>query len=160
LYGSTYSTCPPSDRWWELRAERIDIDNDEGQGIARNATLRVGKVPVLYVPIFAFPTDNRRRTGLLYPSISYSSRNGFDWRQPIYLNLAPHYDMTLEPRLITRRGLMLGTEFRYRTTGGSGILDLEVFPSDRLARDGRQEEIADGIDQDNWRKDNRGLFRF
>ncbi len=160
LYGSTYSTCTPSDRWWELRAERIDIDNDKGQGIARNATLRVGKVPVLYVPIFAFPTDSRRKTGLLYPSISYSSRNGFDWRQPIYLNLAPHYDMTLEPRLMTRRGFMLGTEFRYRTDGGRGVFDVELFPSDQLARDGRQDEIEDGIDADNWRKEDRGLFRF
>lgn len=160
LYGSTYSTCPPDDRWWELRAERIDIDNDEGQGIARNATLRLGKVPVLYVPLFAFPTDNRRRTGLLYPSISYSSRNGFDWRQPIYLNLAPHYDMTLEPRLMTRRGLMLGTEFRYRTQGGSGVFDVELFPSDRLARDGRQDEIDQGILPENRRKDDRGMLRF
>src|SRR5690606_34532262 len=119
-----------------------------------------GKVPVLYVPVFAFPTDNRRRTGLLYPSISYSSRNGFDWRQPIYLNLAPHYDMTLEPRLMTNRGLMLGTEFRYRTNGGRGVLDLELFPSDRLSRDGRQDEIDSNIHPDNWREDDRGLFRF
>ena len=160
LYGSTYSTCSPDDRWWELRAERIDIDNEEGQGIARNATLRLGKVPVLYVPIFAFPTDNRRKTGLLYPSISYSSRNGFDWRQPIYLNLAPHYDMTLEPRLMSSRGLLLGTEFRYRTDGGRGILDVELLPSDRLARDGRAEEDADGIPPENRRKDNRGMIRF
>ena len=160
LYGSTYSTCPPDNRWWELRAERIDIDNDEGQGVARNATLRLGKVPVLYVPIFAFPTDNRRRTGLLYPKISYSSRNGFDWSQPIYFNLAPHYDMTLEPRLMTRRGFLLDTEFRYRTNGGRGLFDIEVLPSDQLARDGRQEEIDEDIPEENRRKDNRGIARF
>lgn len=160
LYGSTYSTCPPDDRWWELRAGRIDIDNERGQGVARNATLRIGDVPILYVPAFPFPTDNRRRTGLLYPSISYSSRNGFDWRQPIYLNLAPHYDMTLEPRLMSHRGVMLGTEFRYRTDGGGGVFDIELFPSDELARDGRQEEIDLGIRPENRRKDDRGMFRF
>ncbi|MBB1473874.1 MULTISPECIES: LPS assembly protein LptD [unclassified Luteimonas] len=160
LYGSTYSTCPPDDRWWELRAGRIDIDNERGQGIARNATLRVGKVPVLYVPIFAFPTDNRRHTGLLYPAISYSSRNGFDWRQPIYLNLAPNYDMTLEPRLMTNRGLQLGTEFRYLVNGGGGVLELDVLPSDNLARDGRADEIASPYPAENYRKEDRGMFRF
>jgi LPS-assembly protein len=160
LYGSTYSTCPPSERWWELRAGRIDIDSDEGMGVARNATLRVGKVPILYVPWFTFPVDDRRRTGLLYPSIGLSGRNGFDWRQPIYLNLAPNYDMTLEPRLMTERGLLLGTEFRYLTERGSGTFDIDLFPSDRLARDERQDEIALGIPEENRRKDDRGAFRF
>ena len=55
---------------------------------------------MLYLPWFRFPIDNQRRTGLLYPAISQSGRNGFDWRQPIYLNLAPNYDATLEPRYI------------------------------------------------------------
>src|SRR5690606_5312458 len=120
---STYSTCPPSQRLWELRAHRIDVDTDEGMGVARSATLHIGKVPVLYIPWLAFPIDDRRRTGLLYPSISVSSRNGFDWRQPIYLNLAPNYDMTLTPRWMSKRGLQLGTEFRYLTETGRGVLE-------------------------------------
>src|SRR5690606_19248551 len=52
-------------------------------------------------------------------------------------------------------------EFRYRTTGGAGVLDLEALPSDRLARDGRDEELADpNILPENRRKDDRGMFRF
>ncbi|MDH5822175.1 LPS-assembly protein LptD [Luteimonas sp. RD2P54] len=160
LIGSTYSTCPPGQRWWELRAGRIDVDLEEGFGTARNATLRVGKVPVLYMPWFKFPIDDRRKTGLLYPAIGYSSRNGFDYRQPIYLNLAPHYDMTLEPRIMTRRGYLLGTEFRYLAEGGSGTIDFEYLPSDRLTEDGRQEEIDQGIREENRREDDRGMFRY
>lgn len=160
LYGSTYSTCPPGERMWELRAQRIDVDTEKGMGVARNATLRVGRVPVLYVPWFPFPIDNRRRTGLLYPSIGSSSRNGFDWRQPIYLNLAPNYDMTLTPRLMTNRGLMLGTEFRYLTDTGKGTLDLAFLPSDKLADRDRDREIALGIPPENRREENRGQFRF
>src|SRR5690606_28683285 len=112
LYGSTYSTCPPGQRLWELRSRQIDIDMEEGFGTARGATLHLGSMPVLYVPWFKFPTDDRRKTGLLYPAIGYNSRNGFDWAQPNYLNLAPNYDMTLEPRMMTRRGFLLGNEFR------------------------------------------------
>lgn len=164
LYDSTYSTCPPSQRVWELRADRIDVDTDEGRGVARNAVLRVGKVPVLYVPFFPFPLDNRRRTGLLYPSISVGDRNGFDWRQPIYFNIAPNIDDTLTPRLMTNRGLMLSNEFRYLTPTGRGTLDLSYLPSDGLVDDKRAAEDAEfalnGYDPANKRKDDRGRFAF
>ena len=160
LNGSTYSTCPPDQRLWELRAREIDIDTDSGMGVAHAATLRVGKVPVLYVPWFTFPIDNRRRTGLLYPSIGSSSRNGFDWRQPIYFNLAPNYDLTLTPRFMSQRGLQLGTEFRYLLPHGRGDLEFTYLPSDKLAERGRDDEIAEGVPEDNRRVDNRGMFRF
>ena len=132
MHHSTYSTCDPSQRMWELRAQQIDVDSDEGFGVARNAVLRMGKFPVLYVPWFKFPVDDRRQTGLLYPAVSMSSRNGFDYRQPIYLNLAPNYDMTLEPRWMSKRGLLLDTEFRYLYDGGRGIINASYMPDDDL----------------------------
>lgn len=132
LRGATYSTCPPESRHWEVRAHRIDVDTEEGMAVARGATLRVGRVPVLYLPWFKFPTDERRRTGLLFPSISNSSRNGFDFRQPIYLNLAPNYDATLSPRLMTNRGVQLGAQFRYLVEGGAGTVEGNWMPNDDL----------------------------
>ena len=160
LFGSTYSTCPPDDRRWELRARQIDIDTESGMGVAHDATLRVGRVPVLYVPWFTFPIDNRRRTGLLYPSIGSSGRNGFDWRQPIYFNLAPNYDLTLTPRFMSQRGLQLGSEFRYLLPHGRGTLEMAYLPSDKLTDREHDEEIADGIPEDNRRAENRGMFHF
>lgn len=164
LYDSTYSTCPPSQRKWELQADRIDIDTAKGEGVARNAVLRVGRVPVLYVPYFPFPIDDRRRTGLLYPAIGFNSKNGFDWRQPIYFNLAPNYDDTLTPRLMTERGLWLGNEFRYLIPGGKGQLDLAFMPDDRLQSrkaDEEEDEFREhGYDLDNRRKKDRGRFAF
>lgn len=132
LIGSTYSTCPPSQRAWELRAQRIDIDSARGEGTARNATVRIGRVPVLYVPWIVFPTDDRRRTGLLYPALSSNGRNGLDYRQPIYLNLAPNYDATITPRLMSKRGAMLGGEFRWLYPEGRGRVSGAWMPSDQL----------------------------
>ena len=132
LHDSTYSTCDPNDRRWELRAGRIDVDSDRGFAVARNAVLRVGKIPVLYVPWFEFPIDERRHTGLLFPSVSNSDRNGFDYKQPIYLNLAPNYDATLYPRIMSSRGAMLGAEFRYLNQSGAGTLSGNYMPNDDL----------------------------
>ena len=132
LFGATYTTCPPTQQHWRVVANRIDVDTEEGFAVARNATLRVGKVPVLYVPWFKFPIDERRQTGLLFPSISNSGRNGFDYKQPIYLNLAPNYDATLSPRIMSKRGVALGGEFRYLNESGAGTLNAFWMPKDKL----------------------------
>jgi LPS-assembly protein len=164
LIGSSYSTCPPNDRRWELRAPQIDLDTEEGFATARHATVRIGKVPVLYMPWFKFPIDDRRHTGFLMPNFGQSSRNGFDYRQPIYFNLAPNYDMTLEPRIMTKRGVMLGTEFRYLTRTGKGTLNFDFLPSDDLTKREHDEELDDftreGYSLENRRKNNRGRFFF
>ena len=164
LVGSTYSTCPPSQRAWELRAKRIDIDTAEGLGVAHKATVRIGKVPVLYVPWLMFPIDDRRRTGLLYPKIKLSSRNGFDWLQPVYLNLAPNYDATLYPRVMTQRGVQLGGEFRWLYSSGRGELFGEWMPTDKLPEDepGRYLNNLNGqpIAGATLPTKNRGRFNF
>lgn len=154
LIGSTYSTCDPSQRVWELRARRIDINTEEGMGVAHNATLRIGRVPVLHVPWFMFPIDDRRRTGLLYPSISVSGRNGFDWRQPIYLNLAPNYDATLIPRYMSERGISLGGEFRWLYPEGKGAVSGNYMPRDDLPGQNPLRYAGGPLPEDN-----RGIVR-
>ena len=132
MHRSTYTTCDPSQPVWMLTAPQIDVDNDEGFGVARRAVLRIGKVPVLYVPWLKFPIDDRRTTGLLYPNLGYSGRNGADYAQPIYFNLAPNYDDTLTPRWMSARGVMVDNEFRYLYGGGKGVVDAAWMPSDNL----------------------------
>lgn len=132
MHRSTYTTCDPSQPVWKLSAPQIEVDNDEGFGTARNAVLRIGKVPVLWAPWFKFPIDDRRQTGLLYPELGLSGRNGFDYAQPIYFNLAPNYDDTLTPRYMSKRGLMVDNEFRYLYDGGRGELRTAYLPNDEL----------------------------
>jgi len=155
LHSSTYTTCPPSQQIWELRAGRIDINTDSGMGIARGAKFHIKNVPVLYVPWFAFPIDERRTSGLLYPRISRSNRNGLDWTQPVYLNLAPHYDLTLIPRWMSHRGLQLGSEFRYLHRRGNGRIEFDYLDSDQLTQRERAREISDGIREENRRHSDR-----
>ncbi len=132
MHRSTYTTCDPSQPVWKLSAPQIEVDNDAGFGTARNAVLRIGKVPILWAPYFKFPIDDRRQTGLLYPQVGLSGRNGFDYTQPIYLNLAPNFDDTLMPRYMSKRGFMLDNEFRYLYDGGRGELLTAYLPNDKL----------------------------
>lgn len=126
----TYSTCRPGSDDWVLKASELELDREEGFGTARHATLRFQGAPILYAPVFTFPIDDRRRSGVLIPTVGQSSNTGFDLTVPYYLNLAENYDLTLTPRLMTKRGLMLGGEFRFLTESMQGTLAADYLPSD------------------------------
>lgn len=133
LQAVDYSTCDPGQRSWSLRAQTMHLDRESGMGSMRNATLRLGKVPVLWLPYASFPIDERRRSGFLYPSLGYDDKSGIDLRVPYYLNLAPHYDATLNVRALGRRGVMLGAEFRYLGERHRGQFEGDWLPDDDLA---------------------------
>ena len=111
--------CAPHDPTWILEADKLDIDPNSGDGQAWGATLRVADVPIFYLPWIRFPVDSRRKSGLLFPDIGSDSRGGVDITQPIYFNLAPHYDALYQPRYIQERGLLHQAKGRWldETTG-------------------------------------------
>ena len=160
---ATYSTCPPEDRRWEVIADEIRVDNATGFATAHSAKLRVFNVPVLYMPYFKFPIDDRRRSGLLYPAISFSGRNGLDIKQPYYINIAPNMDATITPRLMTKRGLAVGGEFRWLYEKGNGIVSGNFLPNDRLPKNDplRYMQDKNGVPYPNQDiPDNRAYFGF
>ena len=128
-----FSTCDPDQPSWEIRADDITIDQAEGIARGHDVTLRVGDVPIFWLPYARFPTDDRRQSGFLYPSFGFDGNSGLDLTLPYYLNLAENYDMTLYPRLVTQRGFMAGAEFRYLTGSSRGQIDGSWMPNDRRA---------------------------
>lgn len=128
-----FTTCDPADPDWQLKAGRVRLDLDKGQGVARHARLEFKGVPILYSPWLSFPLNDERQSGFLYPQIGFSSDDGFDLRAPWYWNIAPNQDATFTPRWIQDRGVMLATEYRFLTARQRGQLELEVLPSDQRA---------------------------
>lgn len=126
-----FSTCPPTDRKWQLEAKSIDLDTDTGRGKAYDTTFRIADVPVFYLPYFNFPIDNRRSSGFLLPSASIGSESGLEIDIPYYLNLDPSYDATINTHFYTNRNPMLSGEFRYLTESyGEGIFNGSYLPND------------------------------
>jgi len=132
-----YTTCPPGSNDWLLEADDINLDTNTGIGSARNVALRFQGIPFLYAPRLSFPLGDARKTGFLTPEIGSAQRNGNEIRVPFYWNIAPNYDATLTPRLLTSRGLQLATEFRYLTERNDGIIEVEYLPDDDAFGDTR-----------------------
>lgn len=137
IRNATYTTCrrQPGPDWlpaWILRAAKITLDNDEDVGVATNAVLSFQGVPVLPVPAISFPLSEKRKSGLLPPTIGVDNVNGIEVTQPYYWNIAPNRDATFTPTVMSLRGVDLGTEFRYLEHAYSGVARVNYMPADRL----------------------------
>lgn len=127
---ATYTTCEVGNDDWYLNAGTLNIDKTREIGTARNATLQFLGVPILYTPWMSFPLNNARKTGILAPTFGTTGRTGIDIVVPYYFNLAPNYDATIYSRVMSKRGLQLGGEFRYLFEKFSGVSQLEYLPHD------------------------------
>lgn len=132
LTDATYSTCKPGQTDWYLQASEMHLDYDRNVGDASHASLWFKDVPIFYSPLASFALNNKRRSGVLHPTFSSSTRNGFDVSVPYYWNIAPNYDATFLLRYISKRGFQLGTEGRYLGSNFSGTTRLEYMPNDDI----------------------------
>ncbi len=155
LKKATYSTCVPKDRAWEVEADEIALNKAEGRGVARNAKLRVGRVPLVYTPYLSFPTSKARKSGFLMPLVGYSNLTGFDLATPYYLNLAPNWDATVVPHAYSMRGVMLGGNTRILTPHSNAVVGGNFLPKDAFFRnflDSHQSAFPElmGISTNRW----------
>ena len=139
---ATYTTCQrrPGPSWmpdWILRAASIRLDNEEEVGQAEGAVLSFMGLPILPVPSLSFPLSDKRKSGLLPPTIGLDNLNGVEVTVPYYWNIAPNRDATFYPALMTKRGVDLGGEFRYLEHDYQGLLRANYMPDDRLRRQDR-----------------------
>ncbi len=127
-----YTSCAPGNQDWVMHASRLKMNMQKGKGAVKHAWLEFKGIPVIYLPYLSFPTDNRRLSGLLAPNFGVTEKGGVDIRVPYYWNIAPNYDATVWARYLTKRGGMLGGDFRYLTRSSRGSVDLEIMPFDKF----------------------------
>ena len=137
VHNATYTTCERDDEesWkpaWQLTATRIDFDMDTEIGVATGAVVRFKDVPIAGFPKLSFPLTDKRKSGLLAPTIGLGSINGFEYRQPYYFDIAPNRDATFSPAIMSKRGIDLAGEYRYLEPTYTGRLRANVLPDDKL----------------------------
>jgi LPS-assembly protein len=132
-----YTSCPVGNEDWSLNASQISLDTKLQEGVAHHVTMRFKDVPVFYTPYISFPLGDERKSGLLFPSFGHSGSNGFDVEVPYYFNLAPNYDLTVTPAVLTARGEQLAENFRYLTASSHGYLDATFLPNDKQLHEDR-----------------------
>ena len=128
-----FSRCEPGNSFWKLRADNIILDQSANRGFAKNVSLRIGDTPIFYFPgTLPFPLGADPISGFLAPSTGSTRSGGFDFELPYYFHLAPNYDATLSPRLISDRGVLAGLETRYLGRWSMNTLNLAGLSGDKL----------------------------
>ena len=137
--GVEYTTCPPGSEDWLMQGKSIELDTGNEVGIARGMKLKFKGVPILYAPYLSFPIGDARKSGVLTPEIGSAGRSGNEISVPWYWNIAPNYDATITPRLLTSRGMHVTTEFRYLTERNDGIVIGDYLPDDDIINRARHQ---------------------
>ncbi|MCB1672063.1 MAG: LPS-assembly protein LptD [Pseudomonadales bacterium] len=136
IVNGEFSRCEPETDFWRLSAASIVIDQQAGRGYAKGTSLRVLDVPVFYFPFtLTFPLSDQRVSGFLAPSVGSTRDGGTDLQVPYYFNLAPNYDATLAPRLVSDRGVLLNGEARYLASWSMNTLNVSHLASDQKYRE-------------------------
>ncbi|HTH61964.1 MAG TPA: LPS-assembly protein LptD [Paraburkholderia sp.] len=134
----TYTACQcTTNPAWYIKGSEFDFDTGADEGVARNSVLFFQGVPIFATPWMTFPLSGDRRSGLLPPTFSVSSTNGYEISLPYYFNIAPNRDFTFTPEIISKRGVFLQGTYRYLSTNYSGTLTGTFLPDDAITKTNR-----------------------
>jgi len=110
---SIVSSCNAQNPDWKIGFSTGKYDREAQFLSTYNALFYIADIPMFYLPYFSFPTDPRRRTGLLRPKFSFSGNDGFYYMQPIYFAPKLNWDLQLNPQIRTNRGVGIHSKFRF-----------------------------------------------
>lgn len=130
MLDGSFTRCEPGNRNWSFSSSSLRVEEGSPFAVAQDAVLRVRDLPVLYLPYLKFPVSDERLSGWLFPAMGYSDEDGFDLAAPYYLNLAPNYDATITPRIMTKRGVGAEVEFRHLSSWSQSSIGGALLPKD------------------------------
>lgn len=134
---SEYTSCTTCPASWSFSGSSIDAELG-GYAIIKNSLLKIGAVPVLWLPYLVVPLKSTRQTGLLTPNIDYSDKGGLAISQPLFWAISPSEDATFTLKNYARRGLKSQANYRYQLTNESyGELDFNTIEDHVFVDDDR-----------------------
>ncbi len=105
------TSCAPDRPDWKLRYGRMQVDV-EGVAWVRETSFWAGRIPLVYLPVLAFPVQTQRKSGFLVPWAGFSRLQGFEGEIPYFWAIREDMDVTLYGRYMVERGFMGTVEYR------------------------------------------------
>jgi hypothetical protein len=104
---------------WMIESRDTDVELG-GYGKARNATVDILGVPLLWLPWLMYPVKSERASGLLFPEIGIGGGNGFQLGVPIFWAARHDVNVTITPSYLEKRGFKNDLDVEYLVGEHSG----------------------------------------
>jgi len=131
IEGAKFTSCAQPNPRWGFTASSATLTIDKKIS-ASNVFFKVKSVPALYLPYFAYPLqEDKRSSGLLFPHFGYSSLRGFNVGTGLFWAMGRSFDQTLYTDRYSKVGYGFGHELRYmRDQPSRGSFKTYVFKVD------------------------------
>ncbi len=140
------TTCPPA---WQFTGSHIKAKK-QGYIIIKNVFFKLGKIPIFWLPFLAIPSNTKRHTGLLFPTLGYGGDDGFIISESFFWAMSPYQDTTWTLKHYSQRGLKGLLNYRYILSQKSrGELNL-IYLKDKIYN---PEELNILTEKNRWHID-------
>lgn len=134
---SPCNICKGQAPFWQLRADKVDIDEFNEKVTYNDAWMEMMGVPVFYTPRLSHPTpDADAKSGFLVPQYGTSSQFGLTVKAPYYWRISPDKQATITPWYTAEDGPVLETEYEQLTDGGSHNIQFSATYPERRDNNG------------------------
>ncbi len=146
-----FTTCDGEIPDWKFGASQVDITLG-GYARSRHTVFYLHDIPALYIPYMIYPAKTERESGLMIPTVGYSSNRGFQYGGAYYQVLGINQDATVYFDYLSEMGLGKGLEYRYvfgqTNAGEARVYHINVDKVDGVAVD--EERYALEWQHDGW----------
>jgi LPS-assembly protein len=104
IFNSKLSSCNKANPDWTIEFAEAHFRKDRQFISLKDARVRFFDTTIFYFPYLAFPTINKRTSGLLFPKFSVSDMEGVGYEQPYFYAPSNNLDIEFNPQIRTSRG--------------------------------------------------------
>ena len=113
IFNSKLSSCNKSDPDWTIEFAEAHFRKDREFISLKDARIRFFDTTIFYFPYLAFPTINKRTSGILFPQFQLSEQEGMVYEQPYFYAPTDNFDIEFNPQIRTSRGYGGHATMRY-----------------------------------------------
>ncbi|MCP4355111.1 MAG: LPS-assembly protein LptD [Proteobacteria bacterium] len=118
LYDTEYTSCEAEEEGdilpWQINADKVSYDAEKEEIVYKDVVFDFFNMPILYMPYFSHTTNSKKPvSGFTTPDFISSSANGFGFKLGYFFAIDENQDATISTKYLGKRGVILGTRYRY-----------------------------------------------